>query len=27
MGATIHPLPDKVGSDMAGVYRWLREHP
>jgi len=27
MGATIHPLPDKVGTDMAGVYRWLREHP
>lgn len=27
MGATIHPLPAKVGTDMAGVYRWLRDHP
>ena len=26
MGATLHPLPDKVVSDMAGVYRWLREN-
>lgn len=24
MGATIHPLPDKVNRDMAGVYRYLR---
>jgi L-fuculose-phosphate aldolase len=27
MGAAIHPLPDKVNSDMAGVYRFLRENP
>jgi L-fuculose-phosphate aldolase len=27
MGATIHPLPDRVNRDMAGVYRYLREHP
>jgi L-fuculose-phosphate aldolase len=27
MGATIHPLPEKVNRDMAGVYRYLREHP
>lgn len=27
MGATIHPLPDKVNRDMAGVYRYLRDHP
>jgi len=27
MGATIHPLPDKVGKDMAGVYRFLRDNP
>jgi len=27
MGATIHPLPDKVNRDMAGVYRWMRENP
>jgi L-fuculose-phosphate aldolase len=27
MGATIHPLPDKVNRDMAGVYKYLREHP
>ena len=26
MGATIHPLPDKVNTDMAGVYRFLREN-
>lgn len=26
MGATIHPLPAKVNADMAGVYRYLREH-
>ncbi len=24
MGAAIHPLPDKVNRDMAGVYRYLR---
>lgn len=24
MGATIHPLTAKVGTDMAGVYRYLR---
>lgn len=27
MGATIHPLPEKVNTDMAGVYRYLRENP
>jgi L-fuculose-phosphate aldolase len=27
MGATIHPLPDKVNTDMAGVYRYVRENP
>jgi L-fuculose-phosphate aldolase len=27
MGATIHPLPAKVNTDMAGVYRFLRENP
>ena len=27
MGATIHPLPDKVNTDMAGVYRFMRENP
>jgi len=27
MGATIHPLPEKVNRDMAGVYRWMRENP
>ena len=27
MGATLHPLPDKVNTDMAGVYRWMRENP
>jgi len=27
MGATIHPLPDKVNRDMAGVYRWMRDNP
>ncbi len=27
MGATIHPLPEKVNTDMAGVYRFLRENP
>ncbi len=27
MGATIHPLPQTVNTDMAGVYRFIREHP
>ena len=27
MGAEIHPLPDKVNRDMAGVYRYMRENP
>jgi hypothetical protein len=27
MGATIHPLPEKVNTDMAGVYKFLRENP
>ncbi len=27
MGATIHPLPDKVNTDMAGVYRFIRDNP
>ena len=27
MGATIHPLPEKVNRDMAGVYKFLRENP
>lgn len=27
MGAPIHPLPEKVNRDMAGVYRYLRDHP
>lgn len=27
MGATIHPLPEKVNADMAGVYRLLRDNP
>lgn len=27
MGATVHPLPGKVGTDMAGVYRFLRDNP
>jgi L-fuculose-phosphate aldolase len=27
MGATIHPLPDKVNADMAGVYRFIRDNP
>jgi L-fuculose-phosphate aldolase len=26
MGAPIHPLPEKVNRDMAGVYRWMREN-
>ena len=27
MGATIHPLPEQVNRDMAGVYRFSRENP
>jgi L-fuculose-phosphate aldolase len=27
MGATIHPLPEKVNRDMAGVYKFIRENP
>lgn len=27
MGAEIHPLPEKVNTDMAGVYRFIRENP
>jgi L-fuculose-phosphate aldolase len=27
MGATIHPLPEKVNTDMAGVYKFIRENP
>jgi L-fuculose-phosphate aldolase len=27
MGAPIHPLPEKVNRDMAGVYHWMRENP
>jgi L-fuculose-phosphate aldolase len=27
MGGTIHPLPAKVNTDMAGVYRYLRDNP
>jgi L-fuculose-phosphate aldolase len=27
MGATIHPLPDKVNRNMAGVYKFIRENP
>lgn len=27
MGATIHPLPDSVNRDMAGVYSYLRGNP
>jgi L-fuculose-phosphate aldolase len=27
MGATIHPLPEKVNRNMAGVYKFLRENP
>jgi len=27
MGATIHPLPEKVNTDMAGVYRFIRANP
>jgi L-fuculose-phosphate aldolase len=24
---TVHALPDKVNTDMGGVYRYLRENP
>jgi L-fuculose-phosphate aldolase len=27
MGATIHPLPERVNADMAGVYRFIRGNP
>ncbi len=27
LGGTIHTLPEKVNTDMAGVYRYLRENP
>jgi len=27
MGATIHPLPAKVNTDMAGVYTFMRDNP
>ncbi|HET6953321.1 MAG TPA: class II aldolase/adducin family protein [Acidimicrobiales bacterium] len=27
MGATVHPLPARVGTDMAGVYRFMRDNP
>ncbi|HEX6417544.1 MAG TPA: class II aldolase/adducin family protein [Acidimicrobiales bacterium] len=27
MGAMIHPLPERVNADMAGVYRYLRDNP
>ena len=27
LGGQIHPLPEKVNTDMAGVYRFLRENP
>lgn len=27
MGATIHPLPEQVNTDMAGVYRFIRDNP
>ena len=27
MGATVHPLPEKVNTDMAGVYRFIRDNP
>jgi L-fuculose-phosphate aldolase len=27
MGAAIHPLPEQVNRDMAGVYRFIRENP
>ncbi len=27
MGATVHPLPEKVNRNMAGVYKFIRENP
>lgn len=27
MGAKIHPLPEQVNTDMAGVYRFMRDNP
>ena len=27
MGGTVHPLPEKVNKDMAGVYRYIRSNP
>lgn len=27
MGATIHPLPEKVNRNMSGVYKYIRENP
>ena len=27
MGAGIHPLPEKVNTDFAGVYRYVRDNP
>ena len=27
MGAEIHPLPEQVNTDMAGVYRFIRDNP
>lgn len=27
MGASIHPLPTSVNTDMAGVYRFIRDNP
>jgi L-fuculose-phosphate aldolase len=27
MGAGIHPLPEKVNTDMAGIYRFVRDNP
>ncbi|HEY4375507.1 MAG TPA: class II aldolase/adducin family protein [Acidimicrobiales bacterium] len=27
MGGEIHPLPEKVNRNMAGVYTWVRENP
>jgi L-fuculose-phosphate aldolase len=27
LGATVHPLPERTTSDMAGAYRFLRDNP
>ncbi len=27
MGGTVHPLPEKVNKNMAGVYKFIRENP